>query len=53
MGTEEKRLISKIYFFEDLLLRSKNYHEMEQIRSTLVKLRRYLSKLRYYDKNEG
>ncbi len=44
---EIKRLESKIYLFEDLLLRSKNYYEIERIRNELMKMRIELQKMKY------
>lgn len=39
MNDEYKRIECKIRFFEDLLLRSKDFNEQMLIRSSLVKLR--------------
>lgn len=43
---DERRLASKIYYFEDMLLRCKNTQKAEQISIELNKLRRNLSRLR-------
>lgn len=47
MECEEKRLLSKIAYFEDMLLRSKNTYEIESIRNELSKMRKKLSKIRF------
>ena len=46
MSEEERQLSSKIHFFEDKLLRSKDYREVEKIRCELTKMRKRLSKMR-------
>ena len=44
MNDDIKRLTSKIQYFEDMLLRSKNQHEIERIRGKLSKMRIDLQK---------
>lgn len=53
MKEDERRLTNKIYFFEDMLLRCKDYREAEQIRYELVKMRRHLSKMRFNRMRNG
>lgn len=43
---QKKRLESKIYYLEDMLLRSRKYYEQEEINKNLRKLRMELSKMR-------
>lgn len=45
MNVEEKRLLSKIQYFEDMLLRSKNYQQQESISKDLSIMRIRLQKL--------
>lgn len=45
MNVEEKRLLSKIQYFEDMLLRSKNYQQQESISKGLSIMRIRLQKL--------
>lgn len=47
MGYEERRLVSKIAYFEDMLLRRKNEYEIETLRNELTKMRKNLSRLRF------
>lgn len=42
MSYEERRLQSKIHMFEDMLLRSKNQYEIENLQTELFKLRKQL-----------
>lgn len=44
---EERRLQTKIIMFEDMMFRSKNVFEIEQIRVELVKMREKLQKLQW------
>lgn len=47
MYESERQLKSKIYYFEDMLLRSKNPYEIEQLRGVLSSLRIKLQKLHW------
>ncbi len=47
MGNEERHLQGKIRYFEDLLLRSKNYQEQEKIQKELTVMRNRLQKMYY------
>lgn len=47
MSKEERRLANKIRTFEDMILRSKNMHEIETIRKELNLLRVKLQKMQY------
>lgn len=44
---EERHLENQIRTFEDMLLRSKNMYEIEQIRVELTKMRLNLQKMKY------
>lgn len=44
---EEKHLENQIRTFEDMLLRSKNVYEIEQVRSELLKMRIKLQNMKY------
>ncbi len=43
----ERRLYNKIRIFEDMLLRSRNYCEIEKLRCELTKMRMLLQKTHY------
>lgn len=43
----ERRLQNKIRCFEDMLLRSKNSYEVENLQKELFKLRRELQNIQY------
>lgn len=47
MTKEERHLQTKIIMFEDMIFRSKNVFEIEQIRVELVKMREKLQKLQW------
>lgn len=47
MSREERHLCTKIRIFEDMLLRSKNNYEIENLRNELMKMRISLQKMRY------
>ena len=47
MSVEERHLLNKIRFFEDMLLRSKNYSQKENIGKELTVMRIQLQKLRF------
>ena len=47
MSKEERHLDNKIRMFEDMLLRSKNYYEIETLSKELTKMRMSLQKMRY------
>lgn len=53
MREEEKHLLSKIRYFEDMLLRSKNYQQEEQITRELSAMRIRLQKLRFRRMENG
>ena len=53
MQNDEKRLISKIYNYEDMLLRCKDDRKAEQIRSELVNMRASLSKMKFRNAETG
>lgn len=44
---EEKHLENQIRTFENILLRSKNVYEIEQVRGELSKMRLNLQKIKY------
>ena len=46
MSVEERHLLNKIRFFEDMLLRSKDYRQQENIGKELTVMRIRLQKLR-------
>jgi hypothetical protein len=52
MNKEQKRLISKICMFEDMLLRSKNQYEIDAIYCELIKMRKKLQRMQY-EANRG
>lgn len=52
MSVEERHLLNKIRFFEDMLLRSKDYRQQENIGKELTVMRIRLQKLRF-NKNEN
>ena len=47
MSVEERHLLNKIRFFEDMLLRSKDYRQQENIGKELTVMRIRLQKLRF------
>lgn len=47
MEFEEFKMISKIRFLEDKLLRSRNQYEQERLQNDLMMLRKELQKLKY------
>ena len=47
MSVEERHLLNKIRFFEDMLLRSKDYRQQENIGKELTVMRVRLQKLRF------
>ena len=47
MSVEERHLLTKIRFFEDMLLRSKDYRQQENIGKELTVMRIRLQKLRF------
>lgn len=47
MSNEERHLQTKIRMFEDMLLRTKNYQEIEKISTELTKLRVKAQKMYY------
>ena len=47
MSAEERRLLSKIQYFVDMLLRSKDYRQQENIGKELTVMRIRLQKLRF------
>lgn len=47
MSVEERHLLNKIRFFEDMLLRSKDYRQQENIGKKLTVMRIQLQKLRF------
>ena len=47
MSVEERHLLNKIRFFEDMLLRSKDYRQQENIGKELTVMRIQLQKLRF------
>lgn len=47
MQAEEKKLLSKIQYLEDTLLRSKNPRETERLNGELCKLRRSYGKIKF------
>ena len=47
MSDEEQYLLSKIYFLEDTLFRSKNQYEINALLQEIRALRVQLSKLKY------
>lgn len=53
MSAEERTLTNKIYYFEDMLLRSKDYRQMETIRKELTTMRIQLQKLRFKRMRNG
>lgn len=53
MSAEERTLSNKIYYFEDMLLRSKDYRQMETIRKELTIMRIQLQKLRFKRMRNG
>ena len=52
MYESERQLKSKIYYFEDRLLISKNPYEIEQLRGMLTTLRMKLQKL-HWENSKG
>ena len=53
MSVEERHLLNKIRFFEDMLLRSKDYRQQENIGKELTVLRIRLQKLRFNKMRTG
>ena len=53
MSVEERRLLSKIRYFEDMLLRSKNYQQQESISNELSVMRIQLQKLQWNRMGNG
>lgn len=47
MTKEERHLQTKIMMFEDMMIRSKNIFEIEQIRVEIMKMREKLQKLQW------
>lgn len=47
MTKEERHLQTKIIMFEDMMFRSKNVFEIEQIRVEIMKMREKLQKLQW------
>lgn len=47
MYESERQLKSKIYYFEDMLLRSKNPYDIEQLKIRLASLRTNLQQLHW------
>lgn len=47
MSVEERHLLNKIRFFEDMLLRSKDYRQQESIGKVLTDMRIQLQILRF------
>ena len=52
MSVEERHLLNKIRFFEDMLLRSKDYRQQENIGKELTVMRIRLQKLRFNKMSE-
>lgn len=50
MSVEERHLLNKIRFFEDMLLRSKDYRQQENIGKELTVMRIQLQKLKLANK---
>ena len=53
MSVEERHLLNKIRFFEDMLLRSKDYRQQENIGKELTVMRIRLQKLRFNKMRTG
>ena len=53
MRDEERKLNSKIYFLEDLLLRCKDYRKAEIIQGDLMMLRKTLQKMKWENLKYG
>ena len=53
MCVEEKRLLSKIRYFEDLLLRNKDYRQQESISNELKIMRIQLQKVQLSKMRNG
>lgn len=51
MSFEERKLLSKIHYLEDKMLMSKNYYQIEQLRSDLMVLRKQLQSLKWRESN--
>lgn len=47
MTKEERHLQTKIMMFEDMMIRSKNVFEIEQLRVEIMKMREKLQKLQW------
>lgn len=47
MTKEERHLQTKIMMFEDMMIRSKNIFEIEQLRVEIMKMREKLQKLQW------
>lgn len=53
MSDEERKLNSKIYFLEDLLLRCKDYRKVEIIQGDLMMLRKTSQKMKWENLRNG
>ena len=53
MSVEERHLLNKIRFFEDMLLSSKDYRQQENIGKELTVMRIRLQKLRFNKMRTG
>ena len=53
MCVEERRLLGKIRYLEDMLLRSKDYRQQENIGKELTVMRIRLQKLRFNKMRTG
>ena len=53
MSVEERHLLNKIRFFEDMLLRSKDYRQQANIGKELTVMRIQLQKLRFNKMRTG
>lgn len=53
MSVEERHLLNKIRFFEDMLLRSKDYRQQEHIGKGLTVMRIRLQELRFNNMRTG
>lgn len=53
MSVEERHLLNKIRFFEDMLLRSKDYRQQESIGKELTVMHIRLQKLRFNKMRTG
>ena len=53
MSDEERKLNSKIYFLEDLLLRCKDFRKAEIIQGDLMMLRKTLQRMKWENLNHA